>query len=155
MRSGGILFLSLLLVVGRASADYSGRVVAIVSGDTLEVLREGKRQRVHLADAACPKKGKRFAETAKRYAAEQTLDTVVQVVERGRARGAARGEILLPGNRSLSRELVRAGLAWANPEGSGDDLGYLESEARAARRGLWADPDPASPWAEKKRKKSR
>src|SRR5882724_9780826 len=51
----------------------------------------------------------------------------------------------LPDGRSLNR--VRAGLAWWDRRYSNDpELAGLEAEARAARRGLWADPHPVAPW---------
>lgn len=57
-------------------------------------------------------------------------------------------EIILPDGRNLNRELVRAGLAWWYQHYARRELilGDLEQEARAARRGLWADPQPVPPW---------
>ncbi|MEO8593049.1 MAG: thermonuclease family protein [Candidatus Solibacter sp.] len=56
-------------------------------------------------------------------------------------------EIILPDSRNLNCE-VRAGFAWwyqqyARRETVPRDL---ENEARAAKRGLWADPTPVPPW---------
>ncbi len=62
--------------------------------------------------------------------------------------GRTVGEVTLPDGRVLNHELVRAGLAWwyrrYAPED--DTLKQLEAEARQAKRGLWADPNPVSPW---------
>jgi endonuclease YncB( thermonuclease family) len=57
-------------------------------------------------------------------------------------------EIILPDGRNLNQENVRAGLAWwyqqyARRETVVQDL---EQEARAVKRGLWADPTPVPPW---------
>jgi hypothetical protein len=52
-----------------------------------------------------------------------------------------------PDGRSLNRELVREGYAWWYKQYSKDaSLGVLEGEARAAKRGLWADQNPVPPW---------
>jgi endonuclease YncB( thermonuclease family) len=57
------------------------------------------------------------------------------------------GNVSLPDGRHLSQELVRAGYAWWFRRYSADPrLAILEAQARAARRGLWADPDPIAPW---------
>jgi endonuclease YncB( thermonuclease family) len=50
--------------------------------------------------------------------------------------------------RSLNRELLRAGLGWWNRryEPHDHDLQRLEAAARAARRGLWSEPEPVPPW---------
>jgi micrococcal nuclease len=50
-------------------------------------------------------------------------------------------------SQNLSHELVRAGFAWWFRRYSSDaTLEALEAEARAARRGLWADPNAVPPW---------
>ena len=43
---------------------------------------------------------------------------------------------------------VRAGFAWWYYDYAKKDLelALLEREARGARRGLWADPNPVPPW---------
>ncbi|MBS1856124.1 MAG: thermonuclease family protein [Acidobacteria bacterium] len=57
-------------------------------------------------------------------------------------------EIILPDGRNLNQEVVRAGLAWWYRTYAKHDavLPALEDEARAAKRGLWADPSPMPPW---------
>ncbi len=47
-----------------------------------------------------------------------------------------------------NRELVKAGFAWWYRRYAPDDetLKQLEAEARAAKRGLWADPHVVPPW---------
>jgi len=70
----------------------------------------------------------------------------VQVLDRDRY-GRTVGVVLLPDGRSLNHELVRAGLAWMYRRYTNDQsLSDLEEEARVARRGLWADPNPIAPW---------
>jgi endonuclease YncB( thermonuclease family) len=58
------------------------------------------------------------------------------------------GEVLVSDGRSLNQELVRAGLAWWSRQYAPHDttLAQLEAEARAAKRGLWADAAPLPPW---------
>ena len=57
-------------------------------------------------------------------------------------------EVILPDGRNLNEEVVRAGLAWWFVRYARRDqvFGNLEAEARAARRGLWADTAPVAPW---------
>ncbi len=58
-------------------------------------------------------------------------------------------------NSSLNRELVKAGFAWWYRRYAPDDetLAQLEHEARAAKRGLWADPHAVAPWEWRGRRK--
>lgn len=65
--------------------------------------------------------------------------------------GRAVGEVFVDG-KSLSRELLRSGLAWWNKkyEKWDYDLKRLEEEAKSNQLGIWADPDPTPPWEHRK-----
>lgn len=57
-------------------------------------------------------------------------------------------EVSKVGKAWLHEELLKAGWAWVAPAQRADAaLMKLEGEARAAKRGLWADPAPVEPWA--------
>jgi endonuclease YncB( thermonuclease family) len=61
--------------------------------------------------------------------------------------GRTVGDVTLPDGRHLNAELVRAGYAWWFRRYSADPrFATLEAQARSARRGLWAGPDPVPPW---------
>ncbi len=69
--------------------------------------------------------------------------------------GRTVGLVILPDGRSLNHVLVRAGLAWMYRRYTNDQsLSDLEEEARAAGRGLWADPHAVAPWQWRKMRKS-
>ena len=66
--------------------------------------------------------------------------------------GRTLGKVLV-GGRDACLEQVRAGLAWhykyyENEQSPEDRRAYAQAEveARAARRGLWADANPVPPW---------
>ncbi len=60
------------------------------------------------------------------------------------------------GWRDLSAEALRDGQAWHYAAYSTDpDLAAFERAARAAGRGLWADPDPVPPWDFRRRPRAR
>jgi hypothetical protein len=55
--------------------------------------------------------------------------------------------VILSDGTNVSRELVKAGLAWWYRQYSKDEaLAALELEAHEAKRGLWSDPNPIPPW---------
>ncbi len=53
----------------------------------------------------------------------------------------------LEDGKELSREMIKAGFAWHFKKyNSNSTLANLEMEARASKKGLWADKDPMPPW---------
>jgi micrococcal nuclease len=55
---------------------------------------------------------------------------------------------LLPDGMNLNQELVKQGWCWWYRKYAPGDrvLERLEHEARDAKKGLWADPQPVPPW---------
>jgi len=144
------VFLSLLLLpAALLAADFSGRVVGISDGDTIKVMHNGRAERIRLNGIDCPERGQPFGTRAKQFTSEMVFGKTVtlHVTDMDRY-GRTVADVILPEGRVLNRELVAAGLAWWYRQYSQDkSLGQLEAEARAARRGLWADPEPIPPWA--------
>ncbi len=130
-------------------ADFTYKVVGVSDGDTITVLHDGKAERIRLHGIDCPEKRQAFGNRAKQFTSTLVFGTTVtvQVMDRDRY-GRTVGVVLLPDGRSLNHELVRAGFAWWYWRYTPDDetLAQLEREARAAKRGLWADPNPVPPW---------
>jgi endonuclease YncB( thermonuclease family) len=136
-------------LLGAAGAEeFVGRVVGVTDGDTLTVLRARHSERVRLQGVDAPEKRQAYGERARRFTADLAFDRTVTVRTTGRDRnGRLLAEVVLPDGRSLNQELVRAGYAWWFRKYSRDvQLARLEGEARAGRRGLWADQTPEAPW---------
>jgi endonuclease YncB( thermonuclease family) len=144
--SGFVLW---VLLTGAALADeFAGRVVGVTDGDTLKVMHAGRAETVRLEGVDAPEKRQAYGERARRFTADLSFDRTVTVRTNGRDRnGRLLGEVVLPDGRNLNQELVRAGYAWWFRKYSRDGrLARLEEEARAGRRGLWADQAPLAPW---------
>lgn len=123
-------------------------------GDTFQILRAGKAVKVRLHGIDTPEKAQPFGTRAQQYAGELVFGQVVTVHVKNTDRyGRLVGEVMLQDGRSVNQELVKAGMAWwYKPYAPKDTtLAQLEAEARAAKRGLWADANPVPPWAWRKR----
>jgi endonuclease YncB( thermonuclease family) len=123
-------------------------VVRVRDGDSIVVLSGGVGIEVRLDGIDCPELGQAFGKRAKGYTSELAFGRAVRLAGKGRDDyGRELAEVFLPDGRSLNRELVAAGFAWWFRRHSTDRvLESLEREARTARRGLWADPNPVPPW---------
>jgi len=140
---------TLVLVAATATPQtFSGEVVKVVDGDTIDVQQGGRVRRVRLVDIDCPEWTQAYGQRAKNATARLALHKTVSVHRTGLdPNGRILAEVTLPDGRNLNRELVTDGLAWRYPHRSLDpSLAALEAQARAARRGLWVDAHPVPPW---------
>ena len=124
------------------------RVVGVSDGDTLTALDAANAQhKVRLQGIDAPESGQPFGTQARDRLAELTLRRTVRVILGGRDRyGRDLASVAVDG-RDVARDMVAAGLAWQYDRyDSSPELARAEQEARAARRGLWADAAPVPPW---------
>jgi endonuclease YncB( thermonuclease family) len=129
-------------------ADFVARVVTVHEGDRLTIRHDGHNEMIHLKDIDCPELKQPYGKEAKQAIAAYVgnRDVVVQGLTRDK-QGRVSAEVLLQDGRNVGRELLREGLAWWQRAASGDaSLEEVEQLARAAGKGLWADPNPVPPW---------
>jgi endonuclease YncB( thermonuclease family) len=114
----------------------------------VEVLHNGRAERIRLNGIDTPEKGQPFGNKAKQFVLDVAAGKTVKVHGTDQDRyGRTIGEIILPGDQSLNRLLVKEGYAWWYRQYSNDrSLGQLEKLAQAEGKGLWADADPVPPW---------
>jgi hypothetical protein len=113
------------------------------------IMRENQAVKVLLAGIDCPEKKQPYGMRAKQYTSNLVFGKVVmvKVVTRGENSRIV-ADVLLSNGVILNQQLVWAGLAWWYRKYAQDDrtLAGMEAKAKAAKRGLWADPDPMPPW---------
>ena len=132
----------------------TGRVVRIADGDTITVLDFSDTQhRIRLEGIDAPESHQAFGTQSKKNLSEMVFGKEVTVVyQKTDQYGRLVGKILVDG-KDINLEQVKAGLAWhykfyedeQTPEDR-DLYAKAEDEARAARRGLWQDPNPVEPY---------
>lgn len=127
--------------------ELTGRVVSITDGDTCVVLVDRQQIKVRLEGIDAPEKGQPYGTKSREHLAALIHEKAVSVVVSGKDRyGRSLGTVWVDQD-NINEEMVRSGLAWHYKRFSKDKtLQRLESEARAAKRGLWADRDPVPPW---------
>ncbi|HFF9832970.1 thermonuclease family protein [Serratia marcescens] len=138
-----LLFPSLCL------ADFSGRVVRVIDGDTVQVLTQGAMVKVRLNGIDAPESGQPFGQRSKQsllnLAAQKNVDVITNASDRyGRWLG-----ILIINDVNINSEQVKTGMAWAyrfHGRAIDADMLKLEDAARLNRIGLWSSPAPVEPW---------
>ena len=131
------------------AVEFTGQVTDVTDGDSLIFVHNGDRERIRLYAVDCPELSQRFGPEAKEATAEWARDQNVTVKAWGIDfyTGRMTGIVVLPDGRRLNHQLVKAGLAWWDRDYPDErELAEFEAQARAAKRGLWADPHPTPPW---------
>ena len=106
-----VLLLFQLLVTPAIASDktFSGKVVKVSDGDTIQVMHEGKAEKIRLAGIDCPEKKQPFGQAAKKFTSTLVVQKIVTVqVETMDRYGRTVGEVILPDGRNLNKELVSA-----------------------------------------------
>ena len=141
--------LLLLFTPSRAVADFSGLVVSVLDGDTLEVLHNDRPERIRLSGIDCPEKGQAYGTRAKQAASELVLGGEVTLQTYGKDKsGRTLADVLLLDGTNVDHTLIEDGWCWWYRKYAPGDtvLEGLEKEAREAKKGLWVDPAPIPPW---------
>lgn len=128
-----------------------GKIIRILDGDTVEMLYGELPIKLRLEHIDAPeKRGKQpFGNKAKIAISDLCFGQIVNVISDGKfdRNGRLIGVILNKDSLNVNKEMVRLGMAWHFKKYS-HDMSYdlLEREARAAKVGLWSDPNPIAPW---------
>jgi micrococcal nuclease len=148
-----LLILLLSFPLPALSQDFSGEVVGILDGDTIEVLYKGKAQRIRLQGIDCPEKAQAYGQRAKQATSSLVFSKAVTIEAHGQDKyKRTLGNVFLSDGTHVNRELVAQGWCWWYQKYAPDDLilGGLEAAARVTKKGLWVDPNPVPPWEYRK-----
>ncbi|MFN8657211.1 MAG: thermonuclease family protein [Candidatus Obscuribacterales bacterium] len=140
------------------AADFKGKVVTVIDGDTLMILNGQTPQKVVLYAIDCPEIGQDAGTTAKEFTAGRVLKKEVTVKDHGRDNyGRTIGEVILDDGTNLNKELVTSGLAWWTKKFAPEATDYrdLERSARTEKKGLWVAVEPVPPWIYRNGKRTR
>lgn len=146
--------LFLLLPLTALAGEFSGKVVGVLDGDTVKVLRDGKDlEKIRLVGIDAPEKKQDFGQRSKQALSEKISGKTVKVEFKKRDRfGRLLGKILL-GEEDINLGQIKNGMAWHYKQFSreqspvdADNYAAAEATARASRTGLWSRADARAPW---------
>ncbi len=136
------------------AAAIEGRVVGVSDGDTITVLDANNAQhKIRLSGIDAPEKKQPFGQRSKESLSDLVFNKPVAVdTDKQDRYGRKVGKVLVNGQ-DANLEQVKRGFAWhyktyEREQPLLDRTAYTEAEieAKAARRGLWADAEPVPPW---------
>lgn len=161
----GLVGVALLLLALPCLAEtFVGRVVGVVDGDTLTIrsMDDGIQYRVRLIGIDAPERKQPFGNVSKRHLSETAYGAFVKVEYDKLDRYGRVLAYVSNGKQDVGLEQIKAGMAWHfkrygrdQRKAEFDRYASAESQARAAKRGLWSQKTPAPPWAYRKHRKSQ
>jgi len=132
-----------------SASDFTGKVVGVIDGDTIDVLHNGQAERIRLNGIDCPEKAQPFGHKAKEATSALVFGKEVTIQTHGTDKyGRTVGDAILPDGTNVNQRLVKDGWCWWYQKYAPDSviLAELQRRARNSRLGLWADPNPIPPW---------
>lgn len=131
-----------------SKVNFTGKVVAVADGDTITVLRDKEQVKIRLIEIDAPEKAQAFGNKSKQSLSDLCFNKTATLADKGKDRYGRTLALVTCDGIDANREQVRQGMAWVYRKYAPKDspLYAVEDEAKAARRGLWADAEPVPPW---------
>jgi micrococcal nuclease len=127
--------------------QFDARVIAVMDGDTVMVLRDGKKIKIRLANIDAPESDQEFGAESRQVLLGRVLKKQVHVNSQAVDKyGRMIAELSVDGH-SVNEEQVQSGMAWEYSHfHSNKRYVSLNKQAQQARRGLWGQAvQPISP----------
>lgn len=127
--------------------EFNARVIAVMDGDTVLLLRDGKKIKVRLANIDAPESDQEFGKESRQALVDRVLKKQVHVNSQAVDNyGRMIAELSVDG-RSVNEEQVQNGMAWEYSHfHSNKRYLSMDKQAQQARRGLWGQAvKPVSP----------
>lgn len=123
--------------------EFDAKVIAVMDGDTVMVLREGRKIKVRLANIDAPELAQEFGKKSRQVLADRVLKKQVRINSKAMdSYGRMIAEISLDGT-SVNEAQVSDGMAWEYSHFH-RNTHYLQlsKQAQQAKLGLWAQTEP-------------
>ncbi|MEO6421456.1 MAG: thermonuclease family protein [Candidatus Nitrotoga sp.] len=147
LKKGFIAALFLLCTLNAAhTEEFLAKVIVVMDGDTVLILRDNMRIKVRLAEIDAPENAQAFGEESKQSLAELVLNKQVHVDSQAVDDYGRLVALIKVDELNVNYEQVQRGMAWVYSRFNRSEvLLGLQNRAMKARRGLWAQTDPIPP----------
>lgn len=138
------------------AAEISGIVTEVQDGDSLTLVNWQYTYKIRLADIDAPEWKQEHGKDTRASLFHMCGLRKTVAETRGEERCGRTLATVTRAGVDANAEQLRRGWAWVYEQYApkNSPLYRMQAEARAARRGLWEDPDPVPPWEWRRIKRS-
>lgn len=134
------------LAFSAQAETFKAKVIAVLDGDTVLVLRGTQKVKVRMVDIDAPERQQPYGRRSRRALCEMVCRREVQLETRAVDQYGRLLATLYVDGINVNQEMVRQGYAWEYSRFHADTTyRALQSEAQQARRGLWSQAAPQAP----------
>jgi len=142
-----MLVLLCCTVLNAQAEIFSAKVIVVMDGDTVMVLRDGKKLKIRMANIDAPEKEQSFGMQSRASLEQMVGKKQVRVESLAQDQYGRMVGLLSVDGLNVNAEQLRRGMAWEYSHYHADrQYVALQSEAQQARRGLWSESDAQAPW---------
>ncbi len=135
--------------------EFTGKVIGVTDGDTIKVLVIKETITIRLEGIDAPESKQSFGNKSKQALSDIVFGKEVTIRRTGDDRYGRTLGVVMIGDVDANSKMIQDGWAWHFKKYNDEErLAKLETEAKEAKRGLWADPNPLAPWEFRARKKT-
>jgi endonuclease YncB( thermonuclease family) len=139
--------LALLWVNIAAAGEFNAKVIVVIDGDTLVVLRNREKIKIRLANIDAPEKDQPYGLESRRALAGLVWKKQARIDTRAVDKYGRIVALVTVDGRNVNEEMVKRGMAWEySYYKPGHEYIVLQSEAQQTRRGLWVQRSAIPPW---------
>jgi micrococcal nuclease len=145
-----LVFLFLLLLTPATGRSWTAKVVSVTDGDTINVIRDGRQEKVRLYGIDTPEKGQDYGQQARDLTSALVAGRNVEVEQKDTDRyGRVVGLVKVDGQ-SLNELVIQNGYAWVYWQYCKEKFctEWVKSEgvARQQKKGMWSSSVVIPPW---------
>jgi micrococcal nuclease len=134
--------------------EFTGKVIGVTDGDTIKVLVNKESITIRLEGIDAPESKQSFGNKSKQALSDIVFGKEVTIRKTGDDRYGRTLGVVMVGDLDANSKMIEDGWAWHFKKYNDEErLAKLETEAREAMRGLWADDNPLAPWEYRARQK--
>jgi endonuclease YncB( thermonuclease family) len=154
-----ISFLFIHFIYNLAYAEtINGTIDSVIKGDTITIISNGKKIEIRLFGIDTPEKTQAFGQTARNFTGGKASKGEIRVEPITKDQESKIVAIVFVNGVNLNEQIVNQGFGWVDRQHCKEsfcaDWLKLESNAKAAHKGLWSDANPTPPWEYRKNKRS-